>query len=270
MTLAARSLRLTLHGRTVLDGIDLTVSGGELHVLLGANGAGKSSLLRTLAGDLRPSSGEVQLHERPITEYAPAELAQLRAVLPQRSSLDFPFRVREVVALGRLPHGDEASAAGQAAIAEALQAAGVAAMAERAYTELSGGEQDRVQFARVLAQVWSKGSNRGSGDVPARFLLLDEPTAHLDLAHQQQCLAVTRVQVVRGLGVIAALHDPNLAMAYADRVSLLQHGRILASGHPLQVMTAAALSRLYGVAIRVQVQPDLVRPLVAVVDAPHL
>ncbi len=245
MTLAAVHAAYSLRGRRLLDDASLSLVPGQLHVLLGPNGAGKSTLLRLLAGDLKSGGGQVQLDERPLPAWTSTALARRRAVMMQREDLPFPFRVEEVVALGRLPWQRSASAPGeQAVIAAALAEAGANGLAGRRYNELSGGERARVQLARALAQI-----SAPAGDGEARYLLLDEPTASLDFAFQYHCLLTMRRLAARGIGVLAILQDPNLALRHADTVSLIERGRIIARGEPNQVLAPERLSALYGLKI---------------------
>jgi iron complex transport system ATP-binding protein len=252
VSLAAAGVRYEAGGRRLLDGVGLRLAAGRVHALIGPNGAGKSTLLRLLAGELAPAAGTIRLNRRPLPDWSPRERARQRAVLPQSHGLAFGFTAAQVVELGRLPcprHRPEAEAA---IVAAALQRAGVAPLAQRRYTTLSGGERARVQLARAMAQVWEPldGPLQGA----PRYLLLDEPTASLDLAHQHDCLRAVRALAADGLGVLAILHDPNLALRYADDVTLLRDGRVLAAGPPAEALTAEALERLYRVPVR------LVRP----------
>lgn len=228
--------------RQVLSSVSFTLRPGELVALLGPNGAGKSTLIAALTGELPLAAGRILLEGRALADYHPAALARRRAVLPQQSRLSFGFTVLEVVALGRSAHAGEPSMREDAsAIAAAMTAAGVTAFAKRDYRQLSGGEQQRVQLARALAQIW-----RPPQDREPRFLLLDEPVASLDLAYQQSVLRVARQQAEAGCGVLASLHDPNLAAAHADRVLMLSEGRLLADGSPEEVLRPDLLERVYG------------------------
>lgn len=252
MSLRARGLTLERGGRTILRDIDLTVAPGELVALIGPNGAGKSTLLGAMAGDLPPASGDVLLDGRPLADRSPGERARRRAVLPQASSLDFPFRVVEVVAMGRTPFGS-AGAADEAIACAALDLVGLGALADRPYTRLSGGERQRVHLARVLAQVWlpalaSPGEpTRG----PAPYLLLDEPTASQDLGSQQRVLGLARRFADAGGGVLAVLHGLDQAARHADRLCLLAAGRVVACGPPDAVLTPAALEAAFDIPVGV-------------------
>ncbi len=259
--LRATDLSYPRSGRPLLAGVSLDVSPGQFHAVLGPNGAGKSTLLKLLAGDLPASSGTISLDGRALPDWPLRELASRRAVLPQQESLRFGFTARDVVALGRLPCAGLGAEGDTQVIDLALQAAGVAHLADRRYPELSGGERARVQFARVLAQVWDGDADAAA---PPRYLLLDEPTASLDLAHQYDCLRQARAFARRGGGVLAVLHDPNQVMAFADRVSLLREGRIIACGPPLEVLSATTLSALYGINVQRVTTPGRETPVIVV------
>ncbi len=249
MTLAALNVDVTAAGKPLLQAISLAVEPGKLHAVLGPNGAGTSTLLKLLAGERRPDRGEVRLAGKPLREWSAAAQARQRAVLPQQDELDFGFRVEEVVALGRLPCARHAPDRERALLQQVLRAVGALQLWGRAYTDLSGGERRRVQLARVLAQVWEP------SDLGPRYLLLDEPTANLDLAHQHGCLAAARAFARQGNGAVAILHDPNLALAHADTVSLLHEGRAIASGTPAEVLTPARLRDVFGIEAQV-LQPE--------------
>ena len=244
MRFAAEALSYHAGGRLLVDRVSLAVEPGQVHALLGPNGAGKTTLLRLLAGELAPTSGSVELNGRSLATLSPGERARQRAVLPQSHGLSFGFTAAQVVALGRLPCPRHAPDHEARIVQAALERAGVEALAARSYPTLSGGERARVQLARALAQVWEP-----LPDGAARFLLLDEPTASLDLAHQHDCLRAVRALAAQGLGVLVVLHDPNLALRYANQATMLGDGRVVEQGPPAQVITAPALERLYGVPV---------------------
>ncbi|MEU7042769.1 heme ABC transporter ATP-binding protein [Streptomyces varsoviensis] len=246
----AVALRVRLGGRTVLAEVGLGVAAGEVLALVGPNGAGKSTLLAALAADLPAESGEVRVAGRPVADWSAPELALRRAVLPQSAAVSFPFAVEEVVRMGRAPWaGTPAEDADDDAVREAMAAAEVAEFAERPFSALSGGERARVALARVLAQ-------------RAPLLLLDEPTAALDLRHQELVLRVCRERAAAGDAVVVVLHDLGLAGAYADRVAVLHEGRIAADGPPERVFDAALLTRVYRQPVEVFPHPRTGEPLV--------
>lgn len=225
-------------GRLLLDRVDLGLQAGEMLALVGPNAAGKSTLLRVLSGELVPERGEACCLGRPLRQWRPRELARVRAVLPQIDRLNFPFAVEEVVALGRQPHGEHEHSAGGVVVAEVMAALEISHLAGRRYTDLSGGERRRVQLGRVLAQVWE-------GERPA-FLLLDEHTAGLDLAHQHTTFQLLRALCARGIGVLAVVHDLSLAVRYADRLAVMQGGRVRRCDGPRQVFCDDLVSQVFG------------------------
>ena len=255
--LSAQGLGYTTSGRTLLEGVSLQVRPGELLAIVGPNGAGKSTLLKLLCGDLTPTRGHVCLDDRPLRALRPRQRAQRRAVLPQSSTLTFPFRVRDVVLMGRTPHAPGAPRREDHEIADAaLERTGVARHADREYPTLSGGEQQRAQLARVLAQIWH--APQGGH----RYLFLDEPTNNLDLGHQHHALHVARTLADERAAVVAVLHDLNLAAQYADTLLLLDQGRARALGPPGEVLTPATLEAAFGHPVTVVPHPCFACPLV--------
>ncbi|MCX7645787.1 MAG: heme ABC transporter ATP-binding protein [Rhodobacteraceae bacterium] len=235
--LTLRSLRAVLGGRPVLHGIDAVARAGRVTAIIGPNGSGKTTLLRAIAGDL-PHSGSVAIDGAEVARLKPWDLAARRAVLPQATTLAFPFTVAEVVRLGLTagPH------AGRSELVEpALAEVDLPGFGPRLYQELSGGQQARVQLARVRVQVWDP-------VVAGRpcWLILDEPVAALDIAHQLAVMRVLRRYADAGGGVVMVLHDLNLAAMAADEVWLLHEGRLLAAGSPAEVIGGAELARAYG------------------------
>jgi iron complex transport system ATP-binding protein len=226
--------------RAVLRGLDLVVERGELVALLGPNGSGKTTLLRAIAGTLLPDAGSVAVFGRELGAWSRVALARRVAVLPQSLVLPDGFRVAELVEMGRAPHATRwfgSSAEDGEAVERALGDAGALDLAERYADELSGGERQRVLVAMALAQ-------------QPELLLLDEPTLHLDVAHQASLLAtVARLRARRTLTVIAVLHDLNLAAAYAPRVALLGAGRVVADGEPASILRADLVREIFGVAV---------------------
>lgn len=247
VTLRARGVTLDRHGggpaRRVLDDIDFEVTAGEVVALVGPNGAGKSTLLAVLAGELDPGHGTVELDGRPLTGWTPIDMARRRAVLPQAHTVGFPFTAAEVVAMGRAPWQRTPRAGhDDTAVAAALAATDSTHLAGRAFTGLSGGERARVALARVLAQ-------------DTTTLLLDEPTAALDLGHQEAVLTLAAERAAAGAAVVVVLHDLASAAAYADRVAVLDDGRLAAAGTPREVLTGELLSRIYRYPIEVLDHP---------------
>ncbi|TJY61160.1 heme ABC transporter ATP-binding protein [Sinimarinibacterium sp. CAU 1509] len=243
--LEASNLGYRPDGRRVLHDVNLRLTQGKVHAVLGPNGAGKSTLLRLLSGELAANSGRLLFNGRALAQWPARRLAQLRAVLPQREQLGFGFSAEEVVQLGRYPALKQSAPQEQSIIDAAMVATATSHLRDRRYPELSGGERARVQLARVLAQIWNADAHCG------RMLLLDEPTASLDLAHQHYCLQRVRQFAASGTAVLIILHDPNLVADYADEVTLLCDGEVLAQGTPADVLQSPTLERMYGVPIDV-------------------
>lgn len=234
----AHDIGFSAGGRALLDGASVEVSPGRVTVLIGPNGAGKSTLFKILAGERRPQRGRVTLAGADLARLKPARLAQLRAVLPQSVHVAFAFTAEEVAGIGVKPGRDTA-----ALIRRALARVELAGLAGENYEHLSGGEKQRVQLARALVQL-------EGGEGPG-YLLLDEPTASLDLAQQLLVLALVRELAGEGVGVLAVLHDLNLAAMVADEIVALKQGRVAARGTPGEVLTDARIAELYGVSARI-------------------
>jgi iron complex transport system ATP-binding protein len=235
----ANGVGMRIKGTTLLDAVDLDVRSGETVAIVGPNGAGKSTLLRILSGDITPTSGSVLLQGAPLGSYPAHALAARRAVLSQHVSISFPFTVEEVVRMGA---GDMARVKAQPLVDAMLSEIGLAAFRERELPTLSGGEQQRAHFARVLLQLAIGESKRGPG-----VLLLDEPTSSLDLRYQINLVEIGKRRANGGTAVIAILHDLNLAARFADRIIVLHRGRIAASGSPRQTITNAMLRSVFEV-----------------------
>jgi iron complex transport system ATP-binding protein len=237
--LDARSVTMMAGNATLVDAVDLRVEAGETIAIAGPNGAGKSTLLRLLSGDLRAARGSIQLKQRDLQSYVPRELAHHRAMLSQHVNVTFPFTVEEVVSMGA---NGQPRAAARRLVEDALREVGLDGFAHRQMPTLSGGEQQRAHFARVLVQLACGEALHGPG-----LLLLDEPTSSLDLRHQIDLVESARRRARNGTAVIAILHDLNLAMRFADRLVLLHHGRLVIDGNPAETMTAETIRRIFEV-----------------------
>lgn len=246
MSLIARNISLHIGRKAILDDVSFTAAPGELTSIVGHNGSGKTTLLRVMTGE-STASGDVTLNGRPVTAANAPQLATMRGVLPQATQLAFPFKVIEVVRIGLQagPHAADPHLA-----QKALDAVDLPHFAHRYYQELSGGEQQRVQLARVLAQVWQPVLQ-----AQPCWLLLDEPVASLDIAHQLGIMDLARDYARRGGGVVAVMHDLNLTAMYSDSVAILREGRLLVQGTPAEVLTSAILSRAYGYPLRSSTPP---------------
>jgi len=241
--LQAIGVEVRAREKILIEDISLDVKPGEFLAVIGPNGAGKSTLLGTLAGDRPLAAGQVLLDGWPLAHWKKRELARRRAVLPQHSSVAFDFTGLQIAALGLLTFRDRFSDRQIDALAEqALAETEALVFADRPYAVLSGGERQRVQLARVLAQCDADPERRP-------FLLLDEPIAGLDLAHQHTALASARLRADRGLGVLAVLHDLNMAARYADRVAILENGRLTALGPTQPTLDPERLSAVFATPI---------------------
>ena len=245
--LATQNLGCALGKYPILNGVDLEVPEGEMMALVGPNGTGKSTLLRTLAGLLPIPSGRVLVAGRDLVKLSPLERARILAMVGQQEETPADLRVAEVVALGLLPHRPPWSGGGRKernAVAEALEQVSMTAYANRGFHQLSGGEQRRVLLARGLAQ-------------RTELLLLDEPTNHLDIRHQHALL-----RMVRGLGrtVIAAIHDLDLAATYFDHIVVLNDGGVAADGKPSEVLTPELVGDVFGMAASMVTDPATGEP----------
>lgn len=257
VTLEARGVTVHLGGTPILTEVDLDLRRGEVTVLVGPNGAGKSTLFGVLAGDIAPLAGTVRIiagspaaggsasrELADVSALRPKELSRRRAVQMQDSRLAFSFTARDAVEMGRAPWaGTPEEERDDEVIAAALAAGEVTHLAARQVPSLSGGERSRVAFARLLAQ-------------ETEILLLDEPTAALDIRHQEHVIAAARARARAGATVMVIVHDLSLAAAYADRIVLLEDGRVRAVGSPAEVLTAELLSEVYQHPVTVLTAPE--------------
>jgi iron complex transport system ATP-binding protein len=232
-----------IEGSRILTDVSFEADAGELVALIGPNGAGKSTLLSVVTGD-QAATGRVEIAGRALGDWSLKELGRRRAVLLQQTGVFFPFTVHEVVEMGRAPwQGTPRDADDERAVAESLALTEMTRFAERAVPSLSGGERARASLARILAQ-------------QTGILLLDEPTAALDLRHQEDVLRIARDRARAGDCVVIVLHDLSLAAAYADRIVLIAEGRVVADGTPDAVLTAPLLSEVYDLRVEVIRHPS--------------
>lgn len=242
-------------GEVLLEDIAFELEAGQVLAIIGPNGAGKTTLLHLLAGGIAPSAGRVTLAGKPLHDWPRLEKARAVAMLQQNSTLNFPYRVEEVVGLGRTPHSSGVRVDGEI-VAQTMRATDIFSLRNRLYTQLSGGEKQRVQIARVLCQIWR------AEDSPVRLLLLDEPTNTLDLAHQQTVVDQVRQLAVDGCAVVTVLHDFNLAASLADDMLVLNQGRQVSKGSPEQVLTQAMFHQVFAVNPHIGTHPGSGKPLV--------
>jgi iron complex transport system ATP-binding protein len=235
--ITARQLSVTKNGRRLLDGVELEVKPGLFTAIAGPNGAGKTSLLKAIAGESF-YEGTLEINGIPASKYSVAELSKVRAVLPQSTHLQFPFTVEQVVKLaGRGKN-----------TGDVMDLTGISAWASRNYLTLSGGEQQRVQLARVLAQVWQMQSY-------PRYVLLDEPTSSLDLAQQQLIFSLVKHACERNIGVLAIVHDLNQVVQFADQLYFLKSGSVVASGNAKEIFTKKIIEETFCCKVNVYHDP---------------
>ena len=258
--LLAKNLMVTLGASQILHDVSITAAPGEFTCIVGPNGSGKTTTLKALTGDVR-YDGHITINNNDLAYLKPWELATIRGVLPQTSVLAFPFTVIEVVRIGLMTGADAQD--GCLAL-QSLARVGLAHYADRFYQELSGGEQQRVQLARVLAQI-----PHAVGEDGPRWLFLDGPVSSLDIAHQLQIMSLAEQFARDGGGVIAVMHDLNLTAMFADQIILMANGRILQAGPPSVVLTDANLSQAYGCDVKVGMPPPAGIPYVLPHAARH-
>ena len=240
--LEARDITFRIGGKALISGVSVKFEPGKLHLVIGPNGAGKSTLIKVLARLLRPHEGRVEYEGADVQRAGEADLAKHRAVLSQAVEVAFPLTVREVVMMGRHPHfGSRPGPTDEKIVEELMGLFDVTEFAERNYQTLSGGERQRVNFARVLSQLWRAGT-------ACRYLFLDEPLTFLDIRHQIEFMKKVRAFAdAPDVVTVGVVHDLNLAARFADQIVLLNHGRVVATGTPAEVLTAEHIRDVFGV-----------------------
>ncbi|MDW7548926.1 heme ABC transporter ATP-binding protein [Pseudoalteromonas sp. McH1-7] len=241
--LIANKVSVQVGKKSLLSGIDFAIRPGEVAVVLGPNGAGKSTLLKALCGDITLSEGTITYHQQRLHDIDSLSLSHLRAVLTQQYDCEFPFSVQEIVDMAHYVHQESHTVDSLRRYSKkAMQILSVEHLAQRSFTRLSGGEKQRVQFARVLCQLLPSLDAK-----KPCYLMIDEPTASLDLYHQYQVMKLAQSIAKQGAGVIAVVHDLALAASFADTVYLLEKGKLVASGAPAHVLNKAQLRKTYGI-----------------------
>ncbi|MCK4246329.1 heme ABC transporter ATP-binding protein [Candidatus Bipolaricaulota bacterium] len=235
MNITIEGLHFSYGQNPVLEKIDLSIQKGEIFAIVGPNGSGKTTLLKNISGVLTPDRGAVYLNMRQIADLSTWEIARQLTMVEQDREVSFDFTVREVIAIGRIPHQSRFARENKVdkeLIEEAMRVCSVDLMTNRLIAEISGGERQRVFLAMALAQ-------------EPKVLLLDEPTTHLDINYQAQIMEIIRAQAIDGLTVVMALHDLNLVAQYADRAAMLDKGQLLEIGKPDEVLTEANIKRVF-------------------------
>lgn len=259
---SVKNLSYAVGKKKLLNHISFDARPGEMMAIIGANGAGKSTLLKLLCKEIKPSDGEIFLNQKNLTTYKLEELARIRSVLSQHHTLSMSFTVKELVLMGRYPHFESKPTTADFEVINAvMEETGITCFADRDYNTLSGGEQQRVQLARVMAQIY---------DTPNGYLFLDEPTNGLDMLYQQQILTLARNIANRGYCVICILHDINFASRYADKILMLKDGEAVALGSPLEVVTCENIHYVFNIEVQLMNCEGFDCPLVIPGRAKHL
>lgn len=237
----ANNITYKIGNKTILKDISVNFEAGKINLILGPNGAGKSTLVKVICNQLKPQEGTVFYEEKNIRDTSVAELAKIRAVLSQNTELAFPLKVKEVITMGRYPHFSvNPTPKDEHAVQEAMQFFDVETMADRDYLTLSGGEKQRVHFARVVSQIWYPSENG------CRYLVLDEPLTFLDVHYQFQFMHKLRELLKqKDLVIVGVVHDLNLAAKFADHLVLLNNGELLAAGSKEEVLNAENMKTAY-------------------------
>lgn len=269
--LSLHNLSVHAWGAVLINQLTLDLEAGELLAIIGPNGAGKTSLINTIVNAGHKGqmvSGELRVCGYSYDQWSPKHRAKQLAVLPQLNTLNFPFTVSEVVQLGRIPH-QTGSKIDADIIEAALAALDISHLKQRLYTQLSGGEKQRVQLARVMTQIWRaedvysgiEGESKSKKN-NQRVLLLDEPTSSLDLGHQQQLMTMIRRFADQGVAIVIVAHDVNLVANHADKIVALCCGEVMAQGSPEEVITAELIKKIYQVDASVMKHPVTNKPVV--------
>ncbi|MGB4842989.1 MAG: heme ABC transporter ATP-binding protein [Ferruginibacter sp.] len=255
--LKAQNIYYRIGDKLILSGISAEFKPGEFNMILGPNGSGKSSFLKVFSGEIHKYDGAVFYGEEKITQLKKEELAKQRAVMSQQPELSFPLMVEEVVMMGRYPHFTFNPNKKDEDICQAvMERMNLVSLKERNYLTLSGGEKQRVQYARVLAQIWEKPSTG------FRYLFLDEPLTSLDINYQQEFLQIAREFTNNDTVLVAVMHDINLAIQYADKLFFLKEGELVAHGEPKEILTEKLIKNVFNVDSAIITNPVTGSPLV--------
>ena len=251
MSLSLKSVSLKLDNRQILKDVSLEINEGEIVSVIGPNGAGKSTLLNVLSGDISPDSGNTTYDNKQLNKISIQERAFTRSVMSQMQTLVFNFNVKDVIEMGWLQRGNSDFSSNFSMAFEAVTSeCNVNNLVHRKFNSLSGGEQRRVHFARTLLQLW-----RPSQSNDPRYLLLDEPTANLDLSSEMLLMNILKARATSNVGILVILHDLNLASHFADKIAIMKNGEIKAFGKPEEIMTDDFLTSIYEVPIKVKYEP---------------
>ena len=251
MSIKAKSIFWEVDNKRIIKDISLEISLGEVVSIIGPNGAGKSSFLNVLSGDIKPTSGSVSFDETNLKDISIQERSFMRSVMSQSQQIVYDFSVKEIIEMGWLDRGI-ASYSGnfKEAVMKVASECSVHDLLEQKFNTLSGGEQRRVHFARTLIQLW-----RPSNSHDPRYMFLDEPTANLDILHEQNLMKLVRSKAMEGIGILLILHDLNLAAKYSDKLVIFKDGSLIKSGSPQEVLQSKVLTEVYGLDMEVAKDP---------------
>ena len=251
MSIKAKSIFWEVDNKRIIKDISLEISLGEVVSIIGPNGAGKSSFLNVLSGDIKPTSGSVSFDEINLKDISIQERSFMRSVMSQSQQIVYDFSVKEIIEMGWLDRGI-ASYSGnfKEAVMKVASECSVHDLLEQKFNTLSGGEQRRVHFARTLIQLWRPSNSRDP-----RYMFLDEPTANLDILHEQNLMKLVRSKAMEGIGILLILHDLNLAAKYSDKLVIFKNGSLIKSGSPEEVLQSKVLTEVYGLDMEVAKDP---------------
>lgn len=254
--LKTENISYSVGAKQILRDVSAAFVPGEFNMILGPNGSGKSTFLKIFSGELHGNEGDVFYNDVPVSKIKNEELARYRAVMSQQPELSFPLTVDEVVMMGRYPHFNYSpNKKDEHVCGEVMKRMQLEPFSDRNYLTLSGGEKQRVQFARVLAQIWEKPVTGN------RFLFLDEPLASLDIKYQQEFLQIAREFAKQDTVLIAVVHDINLAIQFADRMFLLKDGKLAAQGRPNEILTSELIKEVFDVEVTISSNPLTSAPM---------
>jgi iron complex transport system ATP-binding protein len=247
----------TIRGKKILQNIQLQFEPSKIHMILGPNGSGKTSLLKIASGQIDSYQGKVLYNQNSVREIDLSELAKYRGYLSQQNNIPFPLKVSELVSMGRYPHFEfQPSKKDNEIVQEVSEKLAIQHLSQRDYTTLSGGEQQRVQFARVLAQIWESKENQN------RYLFLDEPLNNLDIQFQKYLLETIKSLITPNLVVIMIVHDINWALAYANEVYFMKDGTLIANGGPLRIINEDLIQKVFDIQCKIVQVPGQSNPVV--------
>jgi iron complex transport system ATP-binding protein len=255
--LSLQNISYRIGKKNILQEINAVFKRGELNIILGPNGSGKSSLLKIISGDIKAYSGTVLYDQKDSRTIKTADWAKNRSVMSQQPELSFPLIVEEVVMMGRYPHfAFNPGKKDEAICRQVMERLQLQSFSERNYLTLSGGEKQRVQFARVLAQIWEPTADS------SRYLFLDEPIASLDIYYQHQFLQMVKQLLADNITVVAVLHDINLSIQYGSNIVFMKEGRLITSGRSAETITAGLIHEIFNIPVKVLHNSETQRPII--------